>query len=323
MSVDLGSGSNKLTLGNAGNTGTVSNIVTLISGTGVDAITLGTAAANASIDLGAGSDTLAFGNFTNAATVANTETIIGGTGNDTITLGSALTNSMSVDLGTGSNKLTLGNFTNTGTVSAIGTLIGGTGADTITLGTAATNGSVDLGGSNDTLHLGDTTNSISVTNTASVMGGSGADTIVLTGSNASLVDGGGGLNFITGNVGANEFVFDQDSAGNTSKIKNFNSGKGDTIALDTTGSGILGGNTYNVGSGGLTPNDLTSVADNTALLATTLTNGGKGQFAYELDTGGLYYSSNGVFSGGGTLVGTVTTDGTTPWTFDATKFVQV
>src|SRR6202007_2492571 len=97
---ELAGGTNELSLANVANTGTVSNINTLIGGTGADAITLGTAVTNASVDLGTGNDTLAFANGTNSATVANTETITGGTGNDTITLGSALTTGMAVDLGT-------------------------------------------------------------------------------------------------------------------------------------------------------------------------------------------------------------------------------
>ena len=108
MSVDLGAGNNRLTLAGGGNTGTVSNVNTLVGGTGADTITLATAVANGSVNLGAGSDTLILANGTNTATVANVETLTGGTGNDTITLASALTTAMSVDLGAGSNKLTLG-----------------------------------------------------------------------------------------------------------------------------------------------------------------------------------------------------------------------
>ena len=69
--------------------GLVSNVNTLIGGAGNDAVTLGTAAANASIDLGAGSDKLTLANATNTAAVANVETLVGGTGNDTITLATA------------------------------------------------------------------------------------------------------------------------------------------------------------------------------------------------------------------------------------------
>ena len=153
MALDLGGGSNILTLAVGGNIGTVSNVGTLNGSTGIDAITLGTAANNASINLAGGGDTLTFGNFANTATVSNTQNIAGGTGNDAITLSTALTTDMSVDLGTGSNTLTLAAATNTGTVSDVNTLLGGTGADTITLGSTATNASISLGAGGDTLNL--------------------------------------------------------------------------------------------------------------------------------------------------------------------------
>ena len=52
MSVDLGAGSNKLTLANTGNAGTVSNVATLIGGTGSDSVTFGGSLVNGSVDLG-------------------------------------------------------------------------------------------------------------------------------------------------------------------------------------------------------------------------------------------------------------------------------
>ena len=51
MSVDLGGGTNKLTLANGANTGTVSNVETLIGGTGTDVVTLGSSMANGSVEL--------------------------------------------------------------------------------------------------------------------------------------------------------------------------------------------------------------------------------------------------------------------------------
>ena len=180
-----------------------------------------------------------------------------------------------------------------------------------------TNGSADLGTGSNTLQLANTTNSVSATNVASVLGGTGDDTIVLIGSNASYVDGGGRSDVITGNTGPNEFVFDQNSAGNSSTLENFDNTKGDTVGLNTT-------SIYNVGGAGIADGvDIVAVADNTTLLATTLTNGTAGGFAYESDTGALYYNSTGDFSGGGTLIGTITTDGSTPWVYDPTAFVQV
>ena len=324
MRIDLVAGANSLTMTNGANTGTVSDIGTLIGGSGADTITLGAAATNTSIDLGAGNNTLTFGNFTNSATVANVQTIVGGTGNDAVTLENTLTNSMSVDLGAGSNKLTLANAGNTATLKDVSTLIGGTGNDAITFSGSMVNGSVDLGAGNDTLTLANFTNRVTVANTETIHGGSGNDTIILSGSVAATVIGGAGLNFITGNSAADQFVFDQNSYGNYSILTNFSATNGDKIALDTTGSGILSGNTYDLGGAALTVGkDLADVANVAARLATTLSNGGKGGFAYEQDTGELFYSGNGSFAGGGTMIGLVTTNGSTPWTFNANSFVQV
>ena len=89
MSIDLGGGKSKLTLGDFTNTGTVNNIDTLIGGTGADTITLNTALVNGSVNLGTGADTLTLANATNSATIANVKTVIGGTGSDTISLGAA------------------------------------------------------------------------------------------------------------------------------------------------------------------------------------------------------------------------------------------
>ena len=195
---------------------------------------------------------------------------------------------------------------NTGTVSNVNTLVGGSGADTITLNTAVTNGSIDLGAGNDTLTFANGSNAATLANVETAIGGTGSDTFVLTGTTASTVIGGGGINFITGNSGADTFVFDQNGTGN-STIMNFSAARGDLIGLDTTGSSTLTNNPFDLGGVSLTNSvDIAMVADNAALLAKTLSNGSKGGFAYEQDTGGLYYSGTGHFSGGGTLVGIVT-----------------
>ena len=93
----------------------------------------------------------------------------------------------------------------------------------------------------------------------------GNDSVVLTGSDASLVVGSAGMNFITGNAGADKFI-NQNSYGNISAVTNFNTGKGDKIALDTTGSSIMSGNTYNLGGAAITlGTDLADVADAVAI----------------------------------------------------------
>src|SRR5450759_4802377 len=100
--------------------------------------------------------------------------------------------------------------------------------------------------------------------------------------------------------------------------------RGDLIGLDTTGNSTLTNNPYDLGGAALTDSvDIAMVANHAALLAKTLANGGNGGFAYEQDTGGVYYNGAGNFSGGGTLVGIVTTNGHTPWIYDATRFIQV
>src|SRR5262249_17958335 len=159
------------------------------------------------------------------------------------------------------------NATNTGTIGNVETVVGGTGADAVTLSAALVNGNVDLGSGSDTLQLANFTNHVSVTNTETVFGGSGDDMVVLSGSNASMVVGSAGMNFITGNGGADQFVLDQNSAGNVSTIQNFNAAKGDKIALDTTGSATLAVNAYDLGGAALVDNtNLKAVANAAARL---------------------------------------------------------
>ena len=132
------------------------------------------------------------------------------------------------------------------------------------------------------------------------------------------------MNFITGNSGADTFVFDQNSSTNTSTILNFSSANADKIGLDTAGNSTLTGNTYDLGGAALVDGtNLKGVADAATRFTQAVSTGGKGGFVYEQDTGELYYSGNGNFSGGGTLIGIVTTNGTTPWIYDSTKFIQV
>ena len=68
---------------------------------------------------------------------------------------------------------------------------------------------------------------------------------------------------------------------------------------------------------------ITSVSDYDTLLATTLANGGDGAFVYQQDEGNLYYSADGDFSGGGTLVAVINAAGGTPWTYDIAGFMLV
>ncbi len=255
--------------------------------------------------------------------MANTETVTGGTGADTITLGTGFTTAMQIDLGTGVNKLTLAAGGNTGSVSNVNTLIGGSGADTVTYNTALIGGSVDLGTGSNTLNW-QTSPTRQRRQHRNHIGGSGNDTFVLTGSTASMVVGRGGANFITGNTGADQFVFDQNSAGNYTTVQNFSAANGNKIALDTTGSSILTTNTYDLNGAALADGTtLKAVADAASRLAVPVMNGGNGAFVYQQNTGELYYSGNGNFTGGGTLVGVVDSSSNTPWIYNASSFTQV
>lgn len=46
-------------------------------------------------------------------------------------------------------------------------------------------------------------------------------------------------------------------------------------------------------------------------------------FVYQQDEGNLYYSADGDFSGGGTLVAVIHSGGVTPWTYDIAGFMLV
>jgi Ca2+-binding RTX toxin-like protein len=154
-----------------------------------------------------------------------------------------------------------------------------------------------------------------------VIGGAGADTITVT-AGTSHIRGGGGIDHVTGGSGADTFVFDQNSAGSHMVVMNMGTGA-DRIGLDTDANSTVNTNTYDT-TGSLTNNgNIKAVANSAALLSTTLTTGGKGGFVYQQDTGELYFSTNGDFTSGGTLIGVITTDGSTPWTYDFTKFIDV
>ncbi len=178
-SVDLGDGTDSLSLSSAANSATISNVESLLGGSGADTITLGAIASNATIDLYSGSDKL-----TSATSptwrpsptsrrwpVARVQT--------RITLGSALSAANSIDLGAGNDTLTLGDFTNTGSVTNVETLVGGASNDTVTVTTLLSKGSINLGDGTDKVTLSSAANVVTISNVESIVGGSGNDTVTL------------------------------------------------------------------------------------------------------------------------------------------------
>jgi hypothetical protein len=94
------------------------------------------------------------------------------------------------------------------------------------------------------------------------------------------------------------------------------------IGLDTNNSQTQTKNAFVLGEA-LTNNvNMVEVADGTARLAEVESTGGKGGFVYEQDNGGLYYSANGNFASGGVLIGYITTNGHTPWTYQFSVFKE-
>ena len=65
------------------------------------------------------------------------------------------------------------------------------------------------------------------------------------------------------------------------------------------------------------------MADAATRLTISEATGGKGGFVYQQDTGELYYSKNGNFAGGGTLVGVIDSSSNVPWVYNASSFIQV
>ena len=231
---------------------------------------------------------------------------------------------MTINLKGGVDTLNLANVVNTGTVAGVEKINGNAAADTITISTSVTAGMINLGAGIDSLVLQGSLNTLQVLNVESVTGGGGSDTVTNTGTNAMTFLGGGGNDSFIAGGGVDTIVIDHDGAGDLMSIKSFRVAGGDKIALDIAGVNTFGGDTFDIGGSTLVNGtNITSVADFDTLLATTLNNGGNGGFAYEADTGNLFYSATGDFSGGGTLIATITASGATPWVYDIAGFMVV
>ena len=91
----------------------------------------------------------------------------------------------------------------------------------------------------------------------------------------------------------------------------------DTIALDTDQSSTLTGNAFNLGAALANGVNITSSATYTTVDL------GQAGFAYDTTNGNLYYKADGDFSSGSVLVGTITTNGSTAWTYDFSRFTSI
>lgn len=248
--VDLGGGSDSLSLVSGDHTLTVANVETIVGGSGTDVVTIPTREVSGSaVDLGGATDTLTLASGQgDTVTVSNVEVIHGGDGNDVITIATALPSGSSIDLGGGTDTLVLAGSGNTVSVHGVESIIGSNGGDRIT-NTGATASSFSGGSGNDTY-----------------MAGSGGDTIAGNGGADSLVAG-------TGNDVFKYTAPGQSSASTLDVVGNFHVAGGqsriDIQGIDTNGVAIEA--TARAYTGAFST-DFAGVAANTIAFATDGTN---------------------------------------------------
>lgn len=192
---------------------------TVLTGAGIDTITLTTAEGDNYVDTGEGASTVVVGNGDNV--------IVGGSGIDTLTFGNG-DNTIDAGYNTiGANTLTGGTGNNT--------ILGSNGIDTIALGGG--NNRIEAGDGANTITVGPTFNGDNV-----IIAGSGVDTITVGGGN-NCIDAG------FGTAGANTITASATGTGNNSIL---GSEGIDTIAVGNGNNYIAAGsgaNTITAGSG--------------------------------------------------------------------------
>jgi len=147
-----------------------------------------------------------------------------------------------------------------------------------------------------------------------LLGGKNDDTLS-GGDGADTLAGGAGTNTMTGGAGSDNFVFDWSVGGASSQVMDMEAG--DFIALDTNNSAEFTNDAFGLDASLQDGVNIAMVADAGALGALNFAQAG---FAYQADSGQLYYDTDGDFSTGAILIGTVTTDGSNPWAYDAAAF---
>ena len=221
-----------VTLGNAGNTITLSQINTLTGGAGTDAVTLGSVGNTMLVGGvetligGIGTDIVTLSSLGNTIQVDGVETLTGGIGTDVVTL-STLGNTLTVSRletltgGIGPDVVTLASGGNTLLAEGIETLTGGTGADSVTLGSSGNTLTVRLmetlsgGSGTDKVTLGTGGNTLTVRLMESIVGGSGTDIVMLgTGGNTLSV---AGVETLNGGSGSDTVTLD--GSGNTLTVR--------------------------------------------------------------------------------------------------------
>jgi hypothetical protein len=255
LTINAGTGSNKLTVNDSGSTGKEANVgvtATALTGLGSSGFTLNYKALGGSFNGGIALDGSNNGDtFSISSTFPNSGTTInGGTGTDHFNITSTSTTPVvTVNGGGGSNTLAGANVTNTWAITSANSgtlnsnagfngvqhLAGGSSSDSFTFSGTGSEASIDGGAGSNTLtgnNAGDAfaisaANDGSVTgvvttfsNIQNLVGGSGNDgfTFVSPGSLTGTIDGGAGTNTITGDNNGDSFSISGSNAGSIASI---------------------------------------------------------------------------------------------------------
>ena len=275
------------------NTYTLSNFETLLGSAGEDTVTLKASSAigftaitgveTLSVSGTADFSGVVFTGVTSIVGSAGADTITGSAGDDLIVLS---TGADTYNGGTGNDTLSISGVVdlNGYTISNIDTLLGSADADTVTLKANSAIGFTAITGV-DTLMVSGTANfsTVTLTGVTSIVGSADADTITGSAGDDSIV-GGNGIDTLTGGLGADTFDL--------------------SALIATANRDVI--TDFLAGTDKLNIQDLVVNFAADAAAVTALNVAGPAAYAYQADTGALYYDANGDFSAGKELIASLT-----------------
>ena len=190
------------------------------------------------------------GTYTNVVSVAHVETVNGGSANDTVNFNGDGDTNQTLSLGSGTDTVNLGGTSATFNISVYGSSVTVNGraiADDVTLNNTTYGVTYDLGAGSDTLRLHTDAspnhygNTVTVKNVETVIGGDYTDVIAIADTSTAattIVTAGLGQDFVTAGAGSDTIRFTSlaDSAvGNTrDTVTNFDAAH-DTFEFDFSG----------------------------------------------------------------------------------------
>jgi Ca2+-binding RTX toxin-like protein len=284
---------------------------TVPGGAGADSLTISGGTVNATLDTGSYDDISSVETIALNSDQAHVLTI----GDAYFTWGGGLTgNTLTVT----STATTLGI-----TINGSGVLAGhklnltGGGFDDILNG-GADNDTLNGGIGKDNITGGDGADTINGgAGTDTLDGGAGNDTLSGSGSSDQL-NGGANNDTLTGGASADEFVFDQTTAGHDDHITDFrNAGLADVIALSDAVFVFASGDG---GKNGVALTDNTDIFDVAGFAGGNFAAGGGATFLYDTTDGQVWYDADGQ-GGVGAAVLIATVDNFAAYVYSATDFI--